>query len=461
MKYEIFPGVYTNQQQTKAIDTFKRFLTSDKRVATLKGRGGTGKTTVVGKIFEDERDVLFLAPTHQAKQLLKKAANGRPVMTVSAALFITLDNNTGKFKPDLYRRKREIMPIQKFKYVVIDEASMLSDPVIEELAKFLPKDSKLLLMGDNCQLPPVGQPHDSKSFKYVVYELTERMRQVKGSPILEFSDHYVKNIESGSIKRQCISPEMRVTNFNPDTNEGIVFEKDFLNMLEMWKEDYLKDSVGTKIITYNNHKHPNKLSVKRLNEMARSIVKPNAELPYEEGEILLSYSSFDGELIANSAQYIVERANKVTDVTRSARVYSKKKGIRRFKFDVEGQWLVIKDITEGKKIYEFVPTFEGNLYIQSIVQGMMTGTGINLATNKTFEQDIQLALKVEDLFPEFYHAYAITAHKAQGATMRNVYVMEDNIIDSNISDKEVNQALYVAVTRPTSKLVMFSKTNLL
>jgi hypothetical protein len=61
------------------------------------------------------------------------------------------------------------------------------------------------------------------------------------------------------------------------------------------------------------------------------------------------------------------------------------------------------------------------------------------------------------VIPDVNYGYAITSHKAQGSTFNNVYVMEDNIVGSGMSNKETNQSLYVAMTRPRNKLVMFSE----
>ena len=72
-----------------------------------------------------------------------------------------------------------------------------------------------------------------------------------------------------------------------------------------------------------------------------------------------------------------------------------------------------------------------------------------------------MAFKLKGAFANLEYGYAITSHKAQGSTYTNVYVMEDNILgQTNASDiKAKNQSLYVAVSRPTNKLVMISSEN--
>jgi hypothetical protein len=78
-----------------------------------------------------------------------------------------------------------------------------------------------------------------------------------------------------------------------------------------------------------------------------------------------------------------------------------------------------------------------------------------------FREDPQLAYGLASRYANLEYGYAITSHKAQGSTYTNVYVMEDNIMgpSNGGSVKAKNQSLYVAVSRPTTKLVMVSAKN--
>ena len=69
-----------------------------------------------------------------------------------------------------------------------------------------------------------------------------------------------------------------------------------------------------------------------------------------------------------------------------------------------------------------------------------------------------MAINLRGAFANIQYGYAITSHKAQGSTYTNTYVMEGNILGkTNGSEiKAKNQSLYVAVSRPTTKLVMVS-----
>jgi hypothetical protein len=55
--------------------------------------------------------------------------------------------------------------------------------------------------------------------------------------------------------------------------------------------------------------------------------------------------------------------------------------------------------------------------------------------------------------------YAMTSHKVQGSTYKNVYVIEDDIMNFPGGRLQQNRMMYTAVSRPTTKLVVYSAQN--
>ena len=74
-----------------------------------------------------------------------------------------------------------------------------------------------------------------------------------------------------------------------------------------------------------------------------------------------------------------------------------------------------------------------------------------LAALRRSKQETFWALK--ELFHDVKYAYAITAHRAQGSTYENVYVDYQDIL-MNRERREAFQCLYVACSRPTTKLIL-------
>jgi len=468
-KYELFPGVFANEGQKIAIDKLTNFINSPKSEFLLMGKGGTGKTTIIKKILENlpKNDVLGLAPSHKAKKVLRKSINTDTkkynTSTLESALAIKLNENTGFFEPDEYARKKGNIPITKYKYIVLDEGSMVSDKLLAEIKKFMRADAKIIYMGDKAQLPPVGQETDSKVFDTVdYYELTEKMRQAKTSPIINIGTKVAANVETSDENRKLniIDNTDRQDIYDETSGSSIIWEKNLDKALDNFVSDFKNnptDVNNVKIVTFNNQNHNNLQSVKNLNEQVREkLYGERSKEQFLPGELLTAYSRFsidegrevDKILLENSEDFIIDsiRSSTVNDFVS---VYSKVKGNRTFNYSYNVKILTLKN-DEGEIIEHEIPVIAAESkekYREDLA--------------KLWKSDTQLALALSKQFADLEYGYAITSHKAQGSTYNNVYVMEDNILgpSNGGSIKSKNQSLYVAVSRPKNKLVMVSEKN--
>lgn len=63
-------------------------------------------------------------------------------------------------------------------------------------------------------------------------------------------------------------------------------------------------------------------------------------------------------------------------------------------------------------------------------------------------------------YAKFKYSYAISVHKAQGASIKNVYVFEGEIMGVKPTTmKEKFQSLYVATTRAKHRVYIYNKVN--
>ena len=461
-KYELFPGVYANAGQREAIDLLTEFLGSDKKEFLLQGKGGTGKTTIIKKILEEARKqklgVLGVAPTHKAKKILGKSLGTVKTVTLASALAIKLDESTGNFVPDDFARSNKKFPLKGKDLIIIDESYMISDKLLEELRSLADSKTKIIFMGDRAQLPPVGQEADSKVFGVGNgYELTEKMRQAATSPIIGIGTKIAANVETtGQRKANPITQEDRVSKTDSVSGSSITWESNEDKALDEFAND-IRNANGNvnyaKIVTFNNQNHNSPQSVKNLNAKVRRRLFGDqaATTQFMPGEVLTAYETYGDEDPAffNSEDLVVERATELGPREYVITAFSAKKGERSVKITLNVTMLDLIN-EDGMPVPMPIPVVSAE-----------SREDFNKEVARLFKTDPQLAYKLKDRFDNLEYGYAVTSHKAQGSTYTNVYVMEDNIMGpSNAgSVKAKNQSLYVAVSRPTTKLVMISNKN--
>ena len=182
---EEFFGITYNEMQKKAIQ-----MSYQKDFLIITGGPGTGKTTIVKGILElyrqmkkysyEElnRKVALLAPTGRAAKRMSEATMF-PASTIHR--FLKWQKETNKFQVNEYNKS-------KVEFVILDEASMVDTYLMASLLKGISSNCKIVLVGDDHQLPSVGPGqvlHDLiESQALEVVELTELYRQGLDSNIL-------------------------------------------------------------------------------------------------------------------------------------------------------------------------------------------------------------------------------------------------------------------------------------
>ena len=133
--------------------------------SVLVGGAGTGKTTVIATFIKALQastrpaKLLLLAPTGKAAVRLKKRVQGcrRPRLDPLTIHSYLVRNKW--MDPDTFSLRRDGTPvIDGTTTVVIDESSMLDVPLLATVFRALDwtKVERLILCGDEQQLPPIG-----------------------------------------------------------------------------------------------------------------------------------------------------------------------------------------------------------------------------------------------------------------------------------------------------------------
>jgi len=174
-------GVSYSEQQEQAI---REAATSGLLIVT--GGPGTGKTTIVNGILSlyDQMGLTcaLAAPTGRAAKRMTEVT-GHDASTIHRLLEAELDPHTGQ----LSFSRNESNPL-KAHAVIVDEMSMVDIQLLYSLLQAIADRTRLILVGDPDQLPPVGPgfPFSDmlRSGKLPGIRLTEIFRQAQESLIV-------------------------------------------------------------------------------------------------------------------------------------------------------------------------------------------------------------------------------------------------------------------------------------
>ena len=168
-------------QQETALNEVSAWLSDHSRqVFRLFGYAGTGKTTLAKHIAEGvDGDVMFGAFTGKAAHVLRtKGCEG--ATTIHSMIYRPDGESTGDSPVFAIKRDSDAA---KASLIIIDECSMVDEELGRDLLSF---DTKILVLGDPAQLPPVkGGGFFTDTDPDIM--LTEVHRQASDNPIIAMS----------------------------------------------------------------------------------------------------------------------------------------------------------------------------------------------------------------------------------------------------------------------------------
>lgn len=188
--------IIPNKQQAVAIkEGVKWYKKGTSQLFVIAGYAGTGKTTIVSEIIREcglkIHEAAYVAYVGKAAMVL--SMKGLPARTIHSLIYECIDVvKRDEFGNVVKTPEGKLVFTKKFvlkkelpsniKLIVVDEGSMVSDAILDDLMSF---GKPVIILGDNHQLPPVFGISSCMRKPNVI--LTEIMRQAADNPIIHFA----------------------------------------------------------------------------------------------------------------------------------------------------------------------------------------------------------------------------------------------------------------------------------
>ncbi len=448
-----------NEQQEELLQKLSAFVLSheQERLFLLCGYAGTGKTSIIAGLVQAlhhlQQKTLLLAPTGRAAKVLS-AYSGQPAYTIHKQIY--RQKAMGDFRFGLsYNTRQDTL-------FIVDEASMIANNtsaeeqsfgtghLLDDLLKYVYSghNCSLLLIGDNAQLPPVGQAiSPALDYQYLqgyglhIYQhtLTQVARQALDSGILTNATQLRKQIAENNVLHAPVFQLKQFQDIRLLNGEEMVEEIE-----RAYREVGVEETI---IVTRTN---------KRMNLYNQGI---RARVLWKEDQI------------AGGDRIMVTRNN-----------YFWTKQYEGLDFLANGDMFEISRLTHYREIYGFH-------FIDAVLHAIDYDWDIDVtlwletlytdSPDTNYQLQKTLISRIEEDYPEIHskkelwkkiinnpyynalqvkHAYAVTCHKAQGGQWKRVFI-DQGFISQEQYSVDYYRWLYTAVTRATEQLFLINFTN--
>ena len=460
-----------NAQQVDALNAMDRFMKSDETSMTLSGYAGTGKTSLMEMIAKKSkmlyRPVIFCASTNKAAAVLNERVrkSGFKAETLHKIFGIqvaqdekSLYYNTKNLKNSV--KRLEDINIEHGTTVIIDEASMINEEnydILNKVAKA--KNLKIIYVGDEAQLAPVGEDKISKVFRNgegKVIRLTQVERTDDNAILKEATD-----IRNGK-------PLSGESSFN-SKGEGVAYitpsNHDTVDEVIGHYAKGLKDNPNHfRILAFTNK------AVSEYNNKVREILGYTTPAPVE-GEPMTGYANLRYDWITKTYEFVNSESYKVY------RSYpAKKKSIRidgvtytmeAYPIDLEDpvghivsfDYMDIKNNESNREAAKAIGKKKKELWVAWKKATTKAAKSKALSDIHTLEEFLFVNDEIKDeknIDPEtgqhptlvdkaIDFGYAMTVHKSQGSTFTNVLIDDIDIARGtrNKSNNPMDNAMAV------------------
>ena len=424
----------------------------------LQGYAGTGKTTLVTTLVKTLPQIgmryQLMAPTGRAAKVLS-GYTGKTASTIHRKIYRFQQYADGSFRMTRAENK------SKNTLFIVDECSMISDDLtsgrslLDDLINYVfsGDNCRLLLIGDNAQLPPVGLENSPANDVNVLknefgltaasFELTEVMRQEEESGIL----YNATELRMALMPLTPLTPLMPLFNINGFSDVHRIEPQEFEELLWQSFNGNNNDAV---IICKSN---------KRANMYNQAI---RARILQEEGEI----ATGDKLMVVKNNYFWTDEDQKVSFIANGDMIE-----LMRINNTEEMYGFHFADVEIQLTDYQEAPNLSVKILLETLTSDSPALTQeeadkLYRAVEEDYmdipnKRDRYKAMRQNPYFNalQVKFGYALTCHKTQGGQWPTVfidapYIKEDESLQ--ISDL---RWFYTAVTRAQQKLYFVNFTE--
>lgn len=425
------PEKNLNVGQQAAADGIFQFLFGDEKWIGISGPGGYGKTFLLGYLsdvviprYHQTCKMMGIDPvydsismttmTNQAAEVLSYET-GRPCSTVYSFMNLKVvdDYETGKSNIS----KTSAWMVHERKILVIDECSMMNTDIIKFVSEGT-KDCKIIVVGDDCQLSPIGKtisPIYQMGIQF--FELTEPKRTVIPE-ILELHKQLRNTVKTGEFHPIKIVP-------------GIIDWYDDEKMEAAINSQFKDQTDNHKILAYTNER------VLQYNQHIRGVRNLSEE--YSVGEHLVNNNAIRLKSTMLSVQQEVEIIALGEQVIVHEIVGARGEDAA---INLDVRLATLK--TRLGNIYTDVPLPVDRNYFVELIKYFQR--------QKNWNRYFHL----KNTYADLREKDASTLYKAQGSTYDTVFIDAANLSRCNVASQVARQ-LYVGASRPRFRIIFYGE----
>ena len=437
------------QDQIRFFQAAQEFVMSSEPLTTLllKGYAGTGKTSLIAVLVKVLPSfgykVRLLAPTGRAAKVLARYSR-KSAFTIHKMIYQLRQG--AEAHGMVFKLKKNYSSNTIF---MVDEASMipegdLNNRVLSDLIKYIfqHENNKLILIGDNAQLPPVGQSQSlalSGSHlkqRYGLYisslELNQVMRQSLNSGILKNANHIRMALGGNGFK------------INFTLNQPDIFKMSGERLEDGLRYAYDKYGIAETVVICRSNKN----AVFYNRNIRHAIFYFEEEL--EAGDQIM--------VVRNNYFYKPEHSpmgflanGEFAEVVKILKL-EERYGYRfadieiRLTDDPANQILSVKVILDT--LHSDYPSLTDQQYralAQQVMEDYQDLKGREVKEVVKTDPYLQ-ALQIK-------FAYAMTCHKSQGGQWKAIF-LDKGYVPAEQQDQDFLRWLYTGVTRATDELFL-------